>query len=614
MSAGVPFAADSLDQVPLGTGVYVFRGRGNEVLYVGKAKSLRARVRSYLAGGRAPNLKVSELARRALAVETLVVESEEEALILEASLIKELQPRFNVQLRDDKQYPHVKVTLNEPFPRAYVTRRVRRDGARYFGPFPSVARVRRALELVKRGHGIRSCRYDLPRERPSRPCLDHHIGRCAAPCAELQSESSYREMTNRLLKVLSGDVAKSQQEVEDAMHKAASEMDFERAAALRDAIEGLDSFARQQRVHAAGGGDHDVFGVARAGQSAAAVVLRVRSGAVVGSRSHSLTGVGVEDGAALVRRSVSHEYFSRGAGRADLPREVLLPTDFRDRRLLERILSRRAGRKVAAIVPRRGAKARLMELAQANARAALGYGGARGEEALKPSADDVLQELQNRMSLMVVPRLMVGFDVSHTHGAEVVAAAVLFRNGRPHGAGYRHLRIRGGFGNDDYRSMREAVGRYFRRAKRSGGPLPDLALVDGGRAQLAAARSALAENGLGEVALAALAKRRETVFLETAKDPLAIPRTSPALHLLQRVRDEAHRFALRYNRKLRSRRTLRSSLGDIPGIGPKRQQALLSRFGSVRRVREATPGEIGRVPGLSESMGARILAYLAERS
>ena len=615
MSAVLPFGADTLGRVPLGTGVYIFRAADGEVLYIGKGKSLRRRVSTYLAGQAAPNLKVAELASRAATVETLVVGSEEEALILEASLIREHKPRFNIQLRDDKSYPHIRVTVQEPYPRAYITRRIRRDGARYFGPFPSVGRARRALELLKRSHGIRSCRYDLPREQPSRPCLDYHIGRCGAPCTELQSETSYRNMTHRFLKVLSGDVAQSQREVEDAMHKASSELDFERAAALRDAMKGLDSFARRQRIHVAGGGDQDVFGVARAGESAAAVVLQVRRGVVVGSRSHALTGVETyDDDGVLLGRSVAHEYFARGTERsADLPREVLLPSDFADRHLLERTLSRRAGWKVATRIPQLGPKAQLVELAQENARSALGNERGQGLEGLKPRADDVLYELQDRLSLKVVPRLIVGFDVSHTQGAEVVAAAVLFRNGRPDRAGYRHLGIKGGFGNDDYRSMAEAVSRYFRRAAESGGPLPDLALVDGGRAQLGAARRALSSAGVEDVALAALAKRHERVFLADRRERLTIPRTRPALHLLQRVRDEAHRFALLYNRKLRSRRTLRSELGDIPGIGPKRQQALLSRFGSVRRVREATVGEIGRVPGFSDAMGARVLAYLADR-
>lgn len=612
MTSGVALEAGGVKRLPAGPGVYLFRGGRGEVLYVGKAKSLRARVRSYLTRGRSPGVRTRELVRRTATVETLVVTSEEEALILEANLIKEHRPRFNIQLRDDKKYPYVKVTVKERFPRAYVTRRVREDGSRYFGPFVSVSRLRGALELVKRVHGIRSCRYDLPREAPSRPCLDHHIGRCAAPCAGLQSEASYRLMTDRLLQVLSGDVAGVQVEVEEEMHKASADLDFERAAHLRDVLAGLDGIARRQRVHIVGGGDQDVVGIARDGAMAVAATLEIRDGVLIGRRTHSMTGVEGEEDSDVVARLVSHAYLSGGpeaGGR--WPREVLLPADFPDRPLLQRILAGRAAHRIMVRVPRRGPKVRLVELATRNARHALGEQVRRGR-APKPRAEDVLYELQDRLGLKVVPRLIVCFDVSHTQGAETVAGAVLFENGRPCRAGYRHMRIRGDFGNDDYRSMGEAVGRYFgRKAREEEGPLPDLVLVDGGVAQLGAAREALKAIGLEhDVAVAALAKKRETIFLAGRAEGLRIPRTELSLHLLQRVRDEAHRFAVRYNRKLRSRRTVRSALSDVPGIGPRRRQALLSRFGSLRGVREATPAEIGRVPGFSAAMGARILAYL----
>ena len=614
MTSGIPLDADRVGCLPTSPGVYLFRSALAEILYVGKAKSLRARVRSYLAKGRSPGIKTRELVRQTASVEILVVASEEEALILEANLIKEHQPRFNIQLRDDKKYPYVKVTVDEPFPRVYVTRRVREDGSRYFGPFVSVARVRRALELLKRTHRVRSCRYDLPREAPSRPCLDHHIGRCAAPCVGLQSEASYRLMIDQLLQVLSGDVAKIQVEVEHEMHKASSELDFERAAQLRDVLAGLDGIARRQRVQIVGGGDQDVLGVARDGAVAVAATLQIRGGVLTGRETHSMTGVEGEEDADVVARSVSHAYLSSGSEAGErLPREVLLPADFPDRPLLEKILSDRARRKVLIRVPRRGAKIGLVELAVTNARHALGEQVRRGETP-KPRADDVLYELQDRLGLKVVPRLIVCFDISHTQGAEAVASAVLFENGEPCKSGYRHMRINGDFGNDDYRSMGEAVGRYFGRKVDGEGPLPDLVLLDGGAAQLAAAREALEAIGLDKVALAALAKKRETVFLPGRTEGLRFPRTASALHLLQRVRDEAHRFAVRYNRKLRSRRTVRSALGDIPGIGPRRQQALLSRFGSLRGVQKATPAEIGRIPGFSAAMGARILTYLKARS
>ena len=613
MTSGVPLDSEGVGRLPASPGVYLFRGTCGEVLYVGKARSLRARVRSYLARGGSPGIKTRELVRRTATLETLVVASEAEALILEANLIKEHQPRFNIQLRDDKKYPYVKVTVNEPFPRAYVTRRVRDDGSRYFGPFVSVGRMRRALELLKRTHGVRSCRYDLPREAPSRPCLDHHIGRCAAPCVGLQAEASYGLMVERLVKVLSGDVAEVQTEVEHDMHRASAEMDFERAARLRDVLRGLDGFARLQRVHVVDGGDRDVLGIARDGAVAVAATLQIRGGILIGRETHAITGCEAEEDEDVVARSVSHAYVSGGSAPGERPpREVLLPSDFPDRALVEGILSDRAGRRVPVRVPRRGAKVRLVELAVANARHALDGRAAKGETP-KPRAEDVLFELQDRLGLKVVPRLIVCFDVSHIQGAEAVAGAVLYENGEPCSAQYRHMKIRGEFGNDDFRSMGEAVGRYFGRRVKEEGPLPNLVLVDGGVVQLEAARKSLEAIGLDGIAVAALAKKRETVFLPGRIEGLRIPRTAAALHLLQRVRDEAHRFAVRYNRKLRSRRTVRSALGDIPGIGPRRQQALLSRFGSVRGVRRATAEEIGRLPGFSVAMGTRTLAYLKAR-
>ena len=607
---GVPFDARHAARLPADPGVYMFRSARGEILYVGKAKSLRARVRTYLGQSSNTDIKTRELARQAVDVEVLVVGSEAEALILEANLIKEHQPRFNIQLRDDKKYPYIKVTVNEPFPRAYVTRRVHKDGARYFGPFVSVARVRRALEVVKRINGIRSCRYDLPAETPARPCLDHHIGRCAAPCVGLQSQADYRAMIDQVLRVLSGDVATLQAEVEADMRKAAAEMDFERAAHLRDVLAGLDGIARQQRVQKVGGGDQDVVGIARDGSLGVAVTLHIRDGVLIGRSTHVMAGVEGEADADLVSRSLSHAYLSSGARAFEhLPGEVLLPATIPDRKLLEGILSSHASRKVSLRIPRRGAKARLLELALANARQSLDDRVMKGGVPL-PRTDDVLYELQDFLGLKVVPRLIVCFDISHTQGAETVASTVVFENGEPRKSGYRHMRIQGDWGNDDYRSMAEAVRRFFARKVREQGPLPDLAVIDGGKGQLAAARDALAGLELSQVALAALAKRQEVIFLPGETEGLRLPRTARSLHLLQRVRDEAHRFAVRYNRKLRTRRTVRSELGDIPGIGPRRQQALLSRFGSLRSVKEATPAEIGRIPGFSEVMGARILTYL----
>jgi len=606
----VPVDLELVSKLPAKPGVYLFRDGRGRVLYVGKAKALRARVRSYFQRGAELSAKNRELVRNIESLDTIVVGSEAEALILEANLIKEHRPRFNILLRDDKRYPYIKVTLREPYPRVYVTRRVLNDGSRYFGPYTSVGPMRQALEVVKRLHTVRSCRYDLPKEAPERACLDYHIGRCQAPCVGLQSETEYRAMIDEIIRILEGDTEELRANVEARMHEAAAELDFERAATMRDVLEGLDALARGQRVHRAQGGDLDIVGIARDGELGAGVVLRVRSGLLLGRESLRFAKILSETDEEVLGSLLSRHYLGGGeVVLADLPRQILLPRRVEDAPVLGEVLSEAAERRVEVIVPQRGENRRLIELAEQNARqvledrvTALAYAADR--------AEDALFSLQDELDLKVVPRLMVCFDVSHTQGAETVASVVAFENGEPRRAEYRHMRIKGEWGNDDFRSMQEAVGRYFRRRRDEGRPLPDLTVVDGGKAQLGAAVAALRELDLDDVRVIALAKREEEVFVPGRAEPVRLDRRNRALHLLQRIRDEAHRFAVRYNRKLRSRRTIRSDLADIPGIGPRRQTVLLRRFGSLQGVREATKEEIARVPGFSEALASRILTYL----
>jgi excinuclease ABC subunit C len=606
----VKVTKERLAQLSTRPGVYLFRDDRNQVLYVGKAKVLRPRVRSYFQREVDLSAKNRKLVKLIDDVETIVVGSEGEALILEANLIKEHRPRFNILLRDDKKYPYIKVTVQEPFPRVFVTRRVVNDRSRYFGPYTSVGPMRQALELIKRLHTVRSCRYDLPKDAPERACLDYHIGRCKAPCVGLQSEPEYRAMIDEILRILEGETEELRSEIEERMQKASAALDFERAATMRDVLAGLDSLASQQRVHKAQGGNFDVVAIARDGDLGAGVVLKVRAGLLLGRESQRFGKIMEESDADVISSLVSRHYLSTGdVTMGDLPRQVLLSNDFEDRSLLEEILTDAAGRTVQVSVPLRGEKARLIELAQQNARqvledrvTALAYASDRAEEALF--------RLQDELDLKVVPRLMVCFDISHIQGTEVVGSAVVFENGEPRRAMYRHMRIKGGWGNDDFRSMGEVVGRYFRRAVDGGKPIPDLAVIDGGKGQLSASVAALEALGLTDVAVIALAKKEEEVFMPGRRDPVRLDRRHRALHLLQRARDEAHRFAVRYNRKLRSKRTLRSDLGDIPGVGPKRQQVLLRRFGSLRGVKEATREDIARVPGFSEALASRILTYL----
>lgn len=599
-----------LNRLPAAPGVYLFKDEKGGVLYIGKANSVRARVRSYFGADPSRGARVGELARLATEVDSILVGSEAEALILEANLIKEHRPRYNIQLKDDKRYPFVKVTVQEPFPRVFVTRSLKNDGARYFGPFTSVGPMRQALELVKRLYSVRSCRYDLPREAPPRPCLDYHIGRCKAPCVGLQSAIEYGEMIAEIVRILDGETDEVRQEVENQMAEAVSGLRFEEAARHRNILRGLETIAREQRMERAGGGNQDIIGIARDGEMAAAVVLRVRRGKLLGRETHRFGDLGNEAEADLLGTFAAQYYLARGTGSSEeLPPEILLPSSFPDQETLQEVLTTRAGRRVVLQVPVRGGKRRMTELAATNARHLLEE-HISSAETTGDRADLVLYELQDRLGLKVVPRLIVCFDVSHTQGSELVASAVAFENGEPKRSLYRHMRIQGDWSNDDYRSMAEVVERTLRRRLDEDKPLPELLLLDGGKGQLSAVAPVLSRLGTSEIALAALAKRNEEVFLLNRSTPIRLPRRDPALQLLQRIRNEAHRFAISYNRKLRGRRTIRSELSEIPGIGPQRQRALLSRFGSVRSLRKAEVEDIAQLPGFSEGLALRVLNHL----
>jgi excinuclease ABC subunit C len=417
-------------------------------------------------------------------------------------------------------------------------------------------------------------------------------------------------MIREILRILEGDTESLRDEVGERMQEASRELRFEEAARLRDVGRGLETIAREQRVHKVQGKDQDVLALARDGDLATGVALRIRRGLLLGRETQRFSDASAEDDSALLSAFVSRYYLGRGEeGCLDLPREVLLPMDFEDRPLLEEVLSDRAGRKVRLVIPRRGDKYRLVELAGSNARNAM-EDRVSDMEYVGDRADEALYELQDRLDLKVVPRVMVCFDISHIQGTDTVGSVVMFQNGAPRKAGYRHMRIRGEWGNDDFRSMEEAVSRYFRRALKEGSGLPDLVVIDGGKGQLNSALDALKELDLPQVPVVALAKREEEVYLAGKAEAVALPRRDRALHLLQRIRDEAHRFAITYNRKLRSTRTLQSQLAEIPGVGPARQKALLSHFGSVRAIRKAPPEEIAQMPGFGQELALRIFAHL----
>lgn len=596
--------AQKLAHLPEQPGVYLWKSADGEILYVGKAKRLRPRVRSYFASDHLDNPKTRRLVERIAELETIVVPDEAHALILEQNLIKEHRPKYNVMLRDDKTYPYIKVTVQEPYPRVFVTRQLRSDGGRYFGPYTDVAAMRRALDVVKRIFTVRSCRYEMPREMPERACLDYHIGRCKAPCVGLQSLAEYRAMIDEVVDFLDGRTDDVVRRVKQRMEEAAEALDFERAAELRDAVTRLQRLEEPTVVMEVEGGERDVVGYARDGDDAAATLLRIRGGKLVAREHRFLEGVeGEPDGAVLAAYLVGS--YLKAPARA---RELLLPFDFEDRELFEQALDGAA----RVLIPQRGPKRELLDLAEQNARHLLEEFKLAEQETDERAADPVY-ELGQQLGLEKLPRSLVCFDNSTAQGKDSVGSIVWFENGRPRRAEYRTMRVKTvdeAHGPDDFQSMREVVGRYFRRRLEERKPLPDLVVVDGGKGQLSAADEALQELGLGGLPLVSLAKRDEEIFLRGRSEPLRLSRRSAALRLLQQARDEAHRTAVGYNRKRRSMRTLTSELLRIPGVGPKKRSLLLATFGSLQGVKEAGVERIAALEGFSEASARRVLQAL----
>jgi excinuclease ABC subunit C len=593
--------ARKIAHLPESPGVYLWKDAAGRVLYVGKAKRLRSRVRSYFGSDHLESVKTRALVRQVWDLETIVVPSEAHALILEANLIKEHRPRFNIALRDDKSYPYIKVTVQEPFPRVLVTRRLVSDGGRYFGPYTDVGAMRRALNVVKRIFTVRSCHYDMPREMPERPCLDYHIGRCKAPCILAQTQEEYRAMIDEVLLYLEGRTDEVTRRVRERMEDAAARLDFERAAELRDALRHLERLEEPTVVLEVEGGDRDVIGYARDGDEACVVIMRVRAGKLLAREHQFMENLEGESDAAVLAAYLVRVY--RNA--QERAGELLVPFEFEERELVESSLG---GTRVR--IPQRGPRRELIDFAEQNARHLLEEQKVATFEAEERAADPVY-ELQRELGLRAVPRSLVCFDVSTAQGVDTVASGIWFENARPKRGEYRKFKIKTVEGTDDFASMREVVTRYFQRRLEEGKALPDLVVIDGGAGQLGAARAALDALGLERLPAVSLAKREEEIFFPDRAEPLRLSRRSPALRLLQRARDEAHRFAVTYNRKRRAMRTITSELLQIPGVGPRRRRALLHAFGSVQGVREASEAEIAKLPGFSVELARRILEALA---
>jgi excinuclease ABC subunit C len=599
--------AEKLKSLPARPGVYLMKDGRDRILYVGKAKVLRNRVRSYFQKLDARTQpKVSALVQRIRDFDYVVTASEVEALILEGNLIKQHKPRYNVLLKDDKTFPFIKVT-DEPFPQVVVTRKILKDGARYFGPYTNGKAMRRTLELIRKVFPLRTCTNAKLWPSLDRPCLDYYIHRCPGPCKGHIGREGYEEIVQQVCQFLSGKKKDLVHQLKERMAQASHNLQFELAARIRDQIAAIDGAVIRQHVMTYEEVDRDVIGYARDGTDVCMAVLQVREGKLLGKEHFFMTAPEETPEAETLSAFMTQYYMTAQL----LPREILLPCEPDDADALTQWLGVQAGVKIALAVPQRGDKAALVRMAAQNAELQLSaHALKKAETRERMSVPPAVQALQEDLKLPHPPRRIETFDISNIQGSDPVASMVCFTDGRPRKSEYRKFGIKEVVGPNDFAMLREVVGRRYRRLLDEEGPLPDLVLIDGGKGQLSSAKEVLDELGLVDLPVIGLAKRLEEVFLPDEPEPVLIPKTSPSLKLLMQARDEAHRFALTFHRERRGRRMVRSELDGIPGIGPKRKQTLLKVFGSVERLRDAGLDEIAAVEGIGRDAAEKVYGHL----
>lgn len=597
-------AKRKLDTLPNQPGVYTFKDRNGAIIYVGKARSLRSRVRSYFQDSRPLDLKSQTLVKKIADLEVMVTSNEMEALILEANLIKEHKPRYNVNLKDDKRYPYLKVTVNEPYPRVLVVRRVKNDQAKYFGPYTNVSAMRQTLRILRRIFPVRSCNLVIPSNQKYKLCLEYHIKRCLGPCEAKCSYEEYRQMIENVCLFLAGKSSYVIDELKAQMEHYADQENFEGAARIRDQIKALESVIQKQKVVEDKDIDRDIISFARQKKDVCCVVLQIREGILIGRQNFYLTCSLVDSDQEIVSSFIKQYYLNS----AVIPDEIVLPCEISDEDAIIFWLGQNRGGKVQVLVPQRGKKAELVDMAVQNARLVLNelilHRIDRSQKV--PSS---VQALQRDLYLSKPPRRIVAFDVSNLQAADAVGSAVFFLDGRPKKSEYRRFRIKTVEGQNDFAMLSEIVTRYFQNLQEQKPLAPDLVLIDGGKGQLSSAVQALKSLGRGEPEVIALAKRIDEVFLPGAANSLMLPKTSQSLRLLQRIRDEAHRFAISYHQTLRERKLSGSELDQIKGIGKSRKKSLLSTFGSVERIKSASLEEILDKGGIPENVALKVYQH-----
>ena len=582
-----PSLAQKADSLPEQPGVYLFKDAQALPIYVGKAKALRQRVRSYFLDSRAPDVKRERMLEAAHDLEWIVVDTEKEAVVLENNLIKQFKPRYNVNLRDDKTYPYIKLTM-ERFPRVYVTRRLKKDGSLYFGPYFPASLAYRLVDLIHRSFLIPSCYVDLTRFHP-RPCLQYYIKRCLGPCVEgLTAPETYGGRVRQVRMLLEGRVSDLSRDLYLQMTEASESQRYEEAARLRDQIRVVEEIRERQKMGAARGEDMDIFGFHQEGPLVAVNLFHLRGGRVVDRREFFWEDLEVFDPPDFFSSLLKQIYLDQQY----LPAEIHAPVDFEDRGTLEQFLSEKSGTRVRILTPQGGPKRSMLELVARNARQSFD----RRFRILKPGLAEMLENLAQALDLPCPPKRIEAFDISHIQGTDIVASMVVWEEGAMKKSDYRKFILKTVPHNDDFASMREVVERRYRRLLEEKKRFPDLILIDGGIGQLHAAAEALESLRVINQPMAAIAKKEEILYaLGREDEPIALDHHSPALHLVQRIRDEAHRFAITFHRARRSRRELATDLVKVPGIGEKTAQRLLSHFGSLEAIRSLSAEELGQV-------------------
>jgi excinuclease ABC subunit C len=602
---------EKLNNLPALPGVYQFKDKEGTVLYVGKAKILRNRVRQYFHKSRVLEPRIALMVEKVSDVEIITTDSEVEALILEANFIKSKRPRYNVNLKDDKSYPYIVIT-KEPYPRVFVTRRVSRDGSRYFGPYTDVHTMRSALKTVRDIFMIRSCNFHIDREfidkKKTRVCLDYHIKKCEGPCEGLVSEERYNQMIDHVAQVLLGKNTSVIESLAMQMQSAAAELKFEDAAVFRNRMRELEVYSSSQKIVDMQLHDRDIIAVAAEGDDACGVVFKIREGKILGRQHYYISKVEAKSESEVIEALVQRYYLESN----DVPSEVVLSSPIESGEAAKEWLTGLRGKPVDVVAPVEGELAKLLSMCRKNAQYLLDE-----LKLQKMKREDFIphavQSLQRDLHLKNPPRRVECFDISHLQGTETVASMVVFEDGRPKKSDYRKFKIRStAEGNivDDFASMREVIRRRYSRVVEEQLPLPDLIMVDGGKGQLSSACEVLNELSLQSQPIISLAKRLEEVYVPDKSDPVPIPKTSSALRLLQQIRDEAHRFAITFHRSLRDKRTLQTELDLIEGIGKKRAKELLEAFGSVQGVKFATETQLAEIVG--EKVAAKIREYFEE--